>query len=76
MDKAAEILSRKICLDVRGIKKAMGFHYYDVALNKQIIESLRSTSQFLKHIGRIRKVPDFKRVIDPSYLRRSHDSLK
>ncbi|MCP4575923.1 MAG: ABC transporter substrate-binding protein [Deltaproteobacteria bacterium] len=75
-DEAAEILSRTTGLDMAVIKKAMRLHCYDVALNRETLDSLKSTANFLKGIGRIRELPDFDQVIDTSYLEQSRKSFK
>ncbi len=67
-DEATEILSKVTGLATPIIKKAMGFHYYDVSITEQTKESLKSIAQFLKEIGMIKDTPDFSKVIDESYL--------
>jgi len=68
-DEAARIMSRTTGLDTAVIKKAMRLHGYDVALNRETVDSLESTAKFLKKINRIRELPDFDQVIDTSYLK-------
>jgi len=68
-DETAGIMSRITGLDTSVIKQAMRLHMYDVALNPETVDSLKSTAHFLKEIGRIHELPDFNQLIDTSYLK-------
>ena len=67
-DESAKIQSRITGLDPAIIKKAMGFHYYDVTMNDETKRSLKSMAEFLRSIGRIDKLPKFDKIIDETYL--------
>ncbi len=68
-ERAAKIQSNITGLDAAIIKNAMSFHYYDVNMNDETRNSLRSMAEFLKRIGRINELPKFDKVIDGAYLK-------
>jgi ABC-type nitrate/sulfonate/bicarbonate transport system substrate-binding protein len=75
-DEAAKIQSRITGLDAAIIKKAMGFHYYDVTMNDETKRSLKSMAEFLRDIGRIRELPKFDEFIDETYLKQINKPIR
>lgn len=73
--EAAGILANITGIPVEAVMKAMKYHYYNVTMDPRTVESLESMAKFLRDIGKIEETPDFRRVIDTSYLKEAYREL-
>ncbi len=73
--EAAGILANITGIPVEAVMKAMKYHYYNVTMDQKTIESLESMAKFLRDIGKIEETPDFRIVIDTSYLKEAYREL-
>ncbi|MCD6537931.1 ABC transporter substrate-binding protein [Candidatus Bathyarchaeota archaeon] len=72
---AAGILANITGIPVEAVMKAMKYHYYNVTMDPRTVESLESMAKFLRDIGKIEETPDFRRVIDTSYLKEAYREI-
>lgn len=66
--EAAQIQANITGIDIEVIENAMLRHDYELDMSNRTIDSLEATSAFLMGIGKIRSIPDFSIVADPSYV--------
>ena len=67
-EEAVTILAAQSGLALGVIRKAMAYHHYRLSLDKSVQDSLNVTAKFLQDIGKIDRIPNWSKVIDPSYL--------
>jgi len=67
-DDSAKILSKVTGLPIEIAKKSMGYHYYQVVMNGETINSLKTVANFLIRQGIIDKIPDFEKMIEGNYF--------
>ncbi|WP_406660145.1 ABC transporter substrate-binding protein [Methanolobus sp. ZRKC3] len=55
-------------LDGEVIENAMEYHYYELDMSDKTTDSLKVSAEFLMNVGKIKNMPDFSTVTEPTYL--------
>lgn len=72
--EAAEIISQTTGVPAAKEQKVMQTLSWGVRLDQGIVNSLKQTADFLYNLEKIQRVPDWKKVIDDSFVRRAKRS--
>ncbi len=67
-EKTEQIVAEVTGLSPELARKSMDYHYYDLELGAETLESLRQTSEYLLEEGLIPRLPDYETEVDASLL--------
>jgi sulfonate transport system substrate-binding protein len=70
LESAAVTVAKVTGLDPALALRSMSYHFYEVGLPPATYESLQTTAEFLLEYKSIKRLPDWNKVIDRSFLER------
>jgi ABC-type nitrate/sulfonate/bicarbonate transport system substrate-binding protein len=69
-DDVANILAKRLKLDVDDVKVMMGENKYAMKIDNELAEDYTNLISFLYSIGKLKSRPDVKDLFEPSFLKR------